>query len=309
MNIEDYVSEALKDIGAELKEYAEMAMKSIQDGANIFLKEMTDFVLYTPDITQDPVLIKLWGIIKIISFSLVGGMFVWEGLKKFLAVDNVLNTTEFKKMFVRMIYGLIMAIFSLDIVSLLLRFNEALINTMRDNFPVMIANEIGVSGLFSTIMVFVLMIVQIVIGVKLLLQYWIRIAELWFLAVTGPIVYTLWINPNWSNYLGSWFRKLISTVFTTFVWCILITLYSSMVSMVSSIDMLYGYSFLGPVASICLSVALLLVMTETPSFLREFMNDHGSMLQKIKSTSTNVVRGIKTPLNFASRVKGWMVKK
>jgi len=304
------ISEAVEgyfdDMGNNFKEILNSVLQSIQDGANFFLKEMTDFVLYTPDISSDPVVLKLWSIVKVISFALIGVMFVWEGFKRGVTLNNLSRVVEFKEMFVRLIYGIILTVFSLDIVKILLNFNDALIDTVRQSFPIVVEQQIGVSGFFSTLMVIALLVVQIVIGVKLILQYWIRIAELWLMTVISPIMYVLWINPMWSGYLGQWFRRLTTTIFTTFIWCILLSLYSSMVSMVASAGMLSGYPILGPIASMCLSIALLLVMVETPSFLRTFMDSHESALTMLKNTGSKVMGGVKKPFNVAGKVTGWI---
>lgn len=303
--LREQLDELFANVGQSIENAFYWLAEQLQHGSNIFIKEMLDFVLYTPTIAGDPIVDKIWNIVRTISFSLVGVMFVWEGFKKGISSD-LIRTVEFKQMFIRMIYGIILSVFSLDLIDILINFNEALVMTMKDNFTIQINNDFNTVGIFSTIMTMILLVVQIVIGVKLILQYWMRIAELWFMAVVGPVMYTLWINPNWAGYLGSWFRRLTSTIFTTFAWSILIAIYSALVSMVASAGMLVGYPTLGPVAGMCLSIALLLVMIETPSFLREFMHSHDSALKLAKNNITQAVRAVKTPI---IRVSGWLKPK
>lgn len=309
-SVNSYLDGIMSDLYEKMKELANHAMEQIQSGANIFLKEMLDFVLYTPTLANDPIIEKLWNIVRTISFSLIGLMFVWEGFKKGVSSD-LIRTVEFKQMFVRMIYGLVLSVFSLDLIDIIIRFNEALVTTMKDNFTIQLDSGLQSTGVFSSIMILALLVVQVVIGIRLILQYWMRIAELWFMAIIGPIMYTLWINPNWSGYLGQWFRRLTSTVFTTFAWSIIIAIYSAMISMIASAGMMVGFPTLGPIAGMCLSIALLLVMVETPSFLRQFIDSHQSAVTLAKANITQAVKAAKAirSLNVKGKVAGWMVKR
>lgn len=281
--------------------------ESLQSGANVFLSEMLSFVLQTPLIAANPVIVEIWAIVRVISFSIIGIMFAWEGFKKVISSDNVIRHVEFKEMFVRMIYGIILAVFSLDIIDIMIGFDNALVNTVKNAFPVTINNNIGVNGAFSFIMVIALMIVQVVLGVKLIIQYWMRMAEILLMAVLGPLMYTLWINPKWGNYLGRWIDRLITNIFTTFVWALIIALYSGMVSAVASAGMLVGFPTLGPIAGICLSIALLLVMIDTPEFLRSYLHSGQSPINMIKSTVSNIKNS--APTKIAQRATGWMLNR
>ncbi|MNB96076.1 hypothetical protein D3C81_753420 [compost metagenome] len=301
-NLKDSTKDLALELWDQIKDAFVILAQNLQEGANIFLKEMIDFVLYTPDIAGDPIIIKLWTIIRTISFALVGVMFVWEGFKKGVSMD-LIRTVEFKQMFTRMIYGIILSVFSLDLIDIIIHFNDALIQTMKDNFPILIETTLNTTGVFSTIMVIVLLVVQVVIGIKLILQYWMRMAEIWLMAVLGPLMYTLWINPNWSGYLSQWFRRLTTTIFTTFVWSVIIALYSAMVSLVATTGMLVGFPTLGPIAAMCLSISLLLVMVETPSFLAGFMDSHQNALKLAKNNITSIVRTVKNPVGKAA---GWL---
>ncbi|MNY13374.1 hypothetical protein D3C86_1465060 [compost metagenome] len=133
-----------------------------------------------------------------------------------------------------------------------------------------------------------------------------RIAEIWLMAVLGPIMYTLWINPKWANYLGRWVDRLITNIFTAFVWALIIALYSGMVSAVASAGMLVGFPTLGPIAGICLSIALLLVMIDTPSFLRTYMDSGQNPISMIKNTAAAVKSS--TPVGIAKKAGGWLLK-
>ncbi|MDF2533991.1 MAG: hypothetical protein K0R18_148 [Bacillales bacterium] len=280
---------------------------SLQTGANSFLSEMLGFVLQTPLIAANPVILQIWAIVRVISFSIIGLMFVWEAFKKIISSDNVIRHVEFKEMFIRMVYGIILAVFSLDIIDMMIGLDNALVNTVKNAFPIIVNNSITVNGTFSFIMTLVLIVVQIVLGVKLMIQYWMRMAEIWLMAVLGPLMYTLWINPKWGGYLSSWVSRLTTNIFTTFVWALIISLYSGMVSIVASTGMLIGFPTLGPIAGICLSIALLLVMIETPDFLRQHLASGKNPIAMIKSTVNNVRNS--TPLRITKRAAGWMLKK
>jgi hypothetical protein len=297
--------EIANKIGEKLGEWFYYIADQIQIGSNAFIKEILDFVLYTPDIAGDEIVVTIWNIVRVISFALIGMMFVWEGFKKGISTD-VLKTIEFKQMLIRMIYGIVLSVFSLDIIDILIGFNNTLVQTVKDNFVIHFQTEFTKVGFFGTLVTIVILVVQMVIGIKLLLQYWMRIAEIWFMAVVSPIMYTLWINPSWSGYLNQWFSRLSSTIFTTVAWAILIAIYSSLVSMVSYSTILVGYPTLGPIAGMCLSIALLLVMIEVPDFLRGFMVSHQSAVKLAKNNITQAVKTIKNPV---TKVGGWIKKR
>lgn len=305
--LSDWIKENWEYFLDHLSEAFHMLVDSLQTGANGFLSEMLSFVLQTPFVAANPIILQIWSTVRIISFAIIGLMFVWEAFKKVISSDNVIRHVEFKEMFVRMIYGIILAVFSLDIIDLMIGFNNALVDTVKGAFPIVINNVISTNGVFSFVMVLALIVVQVVLGVKLIIQYWMRIAEIWLMAVLGPLMYTLWINPKWGGYLSKWVDRLISNIFTTFVWALIIALYSGMVSAVASAGMLVGFPTLGPIAGICLSIALLLVMIETPEFLRSYMSAGKNPINMIKGTINNVRNS--TPIRFTQKAAGWMLKK
>lgn len=312
-DFKDSIKDGLKDswdtLAANSKELFRMICENLEESSNKLLQELMDFVLYTPTLADDPIIMQIWTIVRIISFSLIGMMFVWEAFKKVLSVDNIVSTVEFKTMMTRLIYGLVFAVFSLDIIDLMINFNQALIETIKTNFTINIKQELSINGVFGFIMVFALMAVQMVLAIKLILQYWMRIAEIWLMAVLGPIVYVLWINPNWGGYLRQWVSRLTSTIGTTLIWAILFAIYSAMVSLVASTGMLVGFPTLGPIAAICLSIALLLTMHQTPSFLRGFMQSEQSALDIMKSTTKDVVSTYKKPISLTKKATGWLRKR
>jgi len=303
-SIKDWTGDTFDSLKEDLGDMFIYLSEQIQQGANGFLSEMMEFVLHTPLIAENEVIVTLWGTVRVVSFAIIGIMFAWEGFKKVISSDNVIRAVEFKEMFVRMIYGIILAVFSLDIIDLMITFNNVLIDTVTGIFPMVTDATLSVNGVFSFVMVTALVIVQLVLGVKLILQYWMRIAEIWLMAVLGPLMYTLWINPSWGNYLGRWVSRLTTTIFTTFVWALILAIYSGMVSMVAATGMLVGFPTLGPIAGICLSIAMLLVMIQTPDFLRAFLDNQPNALALIKSTYNNVKNS--TPAGLAKKATGWV---
>lgn len=308
-SLEEAIQSRVDSFTTEMSNILHTVFSSVESAANKFLKEMIDFVLYTPTLAEDPIVFKLWTIVRIISFSLVGMIFVWEAFKKLFSTDNVVSSVEFKTMLTRMIYGLILAVFSLDIIDLMINFNQAFIETIKLNFTISLDQNLTINGVFGFIMVIALLIIQIVLAIKLILQYWMRIAEIWMMAIFGPILYILWINPNWGGYLRQWVSRLTSTIGTTLVWAILFAIYSALVSLVSATGMLVGFPTLGPIASMCLSIALLLTMNHTPAFLRGFMQNQQSVIDIMKSTANDVVSTTKKPINIVRKATGWLRKK
>jgi hypothetical protein len=311
------LGDSLKSVAAEgwehFKENAAdlfaMLADNLQEFANTFLKEMMDFVLYTPLVAEDPIITKLFGIVRIISFSLIGLMFVWEGFKKAVSVDDIMSHAEFKKMFVRMIYAFVLAIFSLDMIDILIHFDNALITTVKNMFPVQIKNELTVNGTWAFVTVIALIIMQVVMGIKLILQYWMRIAELWLMAILGPLVFTMWINPSNAGQYSNWIRRIIVLVFTTFVWALMFCLYGAMVSLTASTGMLTAFPLLGPIATICLSLAMLMLMNKVPSMLSQYVDNSPNAVTMLKQTAGSVISTSKMPFKTARKVAGWLKPK
>lgn len=315
MSVMDSITNGLKGVVREKwDEFAHHAddlfayvAQNLQEHANAFLREMIDFILETPLVTDEPIVHHVWSIVRVISFSLVGLMFTWEGFKLAISGGEVLRTVEFKTMFTRMIIGIVLAAFSLDIIDLIIRFNNALIDMVKVNFPITIQRHLTVSGTFGFVMDLALIITQVIIGIRLILQYWMRLAEIWLMSVLSPIVYVLWINPHWGSYYFQWFHRLTTTIFTTFVWALILAMYSSMISMVASSGTLASFPTLGPIAGMCLSVSMLLMMIETPSFLRRFMDNQPSALGLLRKTSGNIMRS--PQVRTARKIKDWIIKR
>ncbi|AEO93413.1 gp153 [Bacillus phage G] len=306
-SIKKEVGESWELIKENIGDFFLYLSQQLQEGANSFLAEMLDFVLYTPLVADNEIILSIWATVRIISFALIGVMFVWEGFKKVISTDNIIRHVEFKEMFVRMVYGIVLAVFSLDIIDLMINFNNVLIDTVKSSFPMTLESKLNINGVFSFLMVLALVIVQVVLGIKLVLQYWMRIAEIWLMAVLGPLVYVLWINPGskLSGVLSQWVSRLTTTIFTTFIWALILAIYSGMVSMIASAGMLAGFPTLGPIAGICLSIAMLLIMIETPAFLRSFMDNQPNALHLVKKVYTNVKSS--TPMGFANKAAGWIL--
>src|SRR6185312_8415067 len=99
--------------------------------------------------------------------------------------------------------------------------------------------------------------------------------------------------------------RLTTTIFTTFIWALILAIYSGMVNMVSAAGMLVGFATLGPIAGICLSIAMLLIMIETPSFLKSFIDNQPNALQLLKKTYSSVKSS--TSLGMAKKAAGWVM--
>lgn len=297
-SVKDSVVESLNGVWDSIQTHAADLFaylgEQLKDGVTALMKELIDLILTTPHVADNPVVFKMWVIIKTISFCLIGLMFVWEGFKKVTSQGSVGRAIEFKDMFVRLVYGLILATFSLDIVDIIINFNNALVDTMRDNFSMTIDSTLNTTSAWNFIVTLALVVVQIVLSIKLAIQYFMRQAEIWLMAVLGPIVYTLWISPNFSGYLSSWMRRLFTTVFTSFFWSLILVMYTAMIGTVALTGTVWG---------MCMSIALLLVMLETPSYLRQFMDSGSNPIQMLN----NVKRGAQAKMLQARRVAGAVV--
>lgn len=292
--LNNWFSEKIDNLKEDLSDILIYLSEQLKEGITTLMQELVDLILVLPNVSGVPEVVQMWSFMKLISFSIIGLMFVWEGFKKVMSHENIGRTVEFKNMCVRLVYGLILAVLSLDIVDVMINFNNALVETLRDNFNVYIDTKIDTSTVWSYLMTVALVIVQLVLCVRIAIQHFMRLAEIWLMTIIGPVFYVLWINPGMSGYLGSWMRRLFSTIFTTFIWAVILVLYTGLISIVAA---------KGTIWAMCMSIALLLVMLETPSYLRQFMDAQQNPIQLIRKTKNDIVSKYRQVSSIKNRFK------
>lgn len=287
--VDDTWEKAKSDIG----DFFISLDEQIRTGVSSLMEDLVDLILTTPTVSDQPIVHQIWSDIQIISFCIIGGLFVWKGLELVLSNGSIGRNVDIKDMFVRMIYGIILAVASLAIVDIMIYLNNAFVEGFRARFPMVIDSKIYRDNTFTYILSMALIVVQIVLSVRIAIQYFMRLGEIWLMTVLGPLFYTLWINPSMGGYLSTWLRRLFTTIFTQFIWAVILALYTGFVSMVA-LD--------GTVWSMCMSLALLLTMLKTPNYLHQFMHSTENPFQIMNQAKSRTLRNMRKVKNFKSGI-------
>lgn len=277
--------------------------EQVRTGVSNLMDDLINLILSTPTVSDQPTVYAIWETIRLISFAIIGGLFVWKGFEMVVSHGSIGRTVDVKDMFVRMIYGIILAVFSLNIVDIMINLNNAFVEGIRDNFSMSIDSKVYRDSFFSYIMSLALLVVQLVLAVRIAIQYFMRLGEIWLMAVLAPLFYTLWINPSMSGYLGTWVRRMFTTIFTQFIWAVILALYTGFVGMMAMDGTVWG---------MCMSLALLLTMLKTPNYLHQFMQSAENPLQIMSNAKNRTLSNARKIRNFkngiSKKVTGFIKK-
>lgn len=291
--ITEAINIGIDNFQADLKELFLNIGEVIRDGVMNLMHELVDLILTTPTVSDNPVIVKIWVVMRAISYSLIALMFIWQGFMNVVSSSNIGRTVDFKDMFTRMIYALILSTISLNIIDVVIHFNNALIDTLKSNFSIAIDSKLDKTTAWNYFITMCLLIVQVVLSIRIAIQYFMRLGEIWVMSILSPVVYTLWIMPGFGGYLKSWLSRIISVIFTTFFWALILVIYTAMVSLVSLNGTIWG---------MCMSIALLLFMLKTPSYFNQFLHAQENPLQILNGMKTNVLQRYKVAKGVKSRI-------
>ena len=151
---------------------------------------------------------------------------------------------------------------------------------MTKNFS--IANLIpGVKG-SGLILAIALLCVELFVSLKILIGFWMRMSELVFLGVISPVVFVLYINKEWGNFLKSWWKRIAAITFTQVAQVALLIIYSAMVN---------GLVLSGTFNGICLSIATLFLVDGVPKLISNLIDSDTGVKTAARTVKRLTTRG------------------
>lgn len=233
-------------------------------GKNIekIMKIMLDTITRMPLLSSLHTMMKAYYIVLIISVSCISCIFAYKGIKMLFSIDEF-DKIEGKQIFSRLIYSIMLEILSLRYIDALIIFNNLIISFMVAKLPILpLISDIDNS--YGALLPIVMLLIELAIAVKILIGFWMRMAELVFAGITSPILFTLWINNEWAGFLKNWNRRIVVLIFTQSTQIILLIIYTLMLD---------GWALSGTFNGICLAVATLFSLDRAPKILQLFADD------------------------------------
>jgi len=246
-------------------------------GVNIekIMKIMLDTISHMPLLSSLREMMTAYYMVLIISLSCISCIFAYKGIKMLFSLDEI-DRLEGKQIFSRLVYSLILGILSLKYIDALIIFNNLIISFMISKLSIMptISN---IDNSYGIILPIFLLLIELGILIKILIGFWMRMAELIFAGIISPIMFTLWINNEWSGFLKSWNKRIIVLIFTQSTQVLLLIIYTLMLN---------EWMLSGTLNGICLSVAALFSLDRAPKVLQTFADN--SAYADAKRTMTKV---------------------
>ena len=252
------------------------------------VKNMIKTLTKMPYLHNIPQILPVYNSIRIICVSCIGVVICYKGLKTLFSYDN--NTRmQNKELMGRLGYAAVFGAFSIPMIDALIKFNNILIELLTSKFTMIpMMNIVGSS--YGFLLSMSLLIIELLCSIKIMIDFWSRMAELVFMGTISPIIMLLWINGEWSNYLKTWFRRVVVLIFSQFAQVLLLILYSIIVS---------GLLLTGTLNGIFLSIAMLLFMIKVPKIMGEFFQPSSTIVDL-----KNSLKKIKSLKNGFSKFKG-----
>jgi hypothetical protein len=234
-------------------------------------KNILDVITNMPLISSLNEMKIIYWVVLGISVSCISCIFAYKGIKLLFSLDEM-NRSEGKRIFSRLIYSLILEMLSLKYIDALIIFNNLIMGFMISK-----TNNLSIASVmndeYGFFLPLILLLIELGILVKILIGFWMRMAELVFAAIVSPVMFTLWINNEWSGFLRNWNRRVIVLTFTQSAQVLLLIIYTLMLN---------GWTKYGTFNSICLTVAALFSIDRAPKILQVFSGD--SSYDQVKST-------------------------
>jgi len=243
------------------------------------MQEMLNTITKVPHISSIKGISPIYNSMKAISISCLSAVFVYKSLKLMFS-DDVNGKVESKKIFSRLAYSLVLSNASMPIIDMMIDFNNNLIGVLLKNFTIMPILGKKINKTYGIVISIILLLLELFCTLKIMIQYWMRMSELVFTGVISPIIFTMWINDQWSGFLSQWWKRVSMLIFTQFFQILILVLYSMLIS---------GLALSGTFNGICLAIGSLLLLCETPKVLSGFMDTGNNAsritdsLKKIKS--------------------------
>ena len=231
------------------------------------LKMMYSLITKFPNISEMTELNTIWQFVTLISVGCIGLVIVYLGFKMFVSASSA-NKINIVTIFERLVYSSCFIAVNRLLIDLIIDFNNTLVDVFVKKFDLinLLNPDVYISEWVGLVAVG-LAIFQLFLSVKIMIGYFLRVAEVTLMYVTTPIMCTLWINPNWSGHLNTWINRLVSLIFTQFAQVIILIIYSQLI---------FGFFESISIFNICLGSAFLILMNNMPSWIEKYISPDNS---------------------------------
>lgn len=290
----DWIQQLLASAGEKIQTFFFRLSENIYNGLMFLMQEMIKLIREVPLIKDTPEIRDIWLMMLYISCSFITLIIVYLAFKNMCSIGDITRTIEMKNIFGRLIYTLVLILGSLTFVDWLITFNNLLVDFLMNTFKVEESMQyLSSDNFISNLVAAALIIYQMYLAIKIMIGYWLRIAELNLMVVASPVVFVLWINPNWGSYLSEWVRRIVSLIFSNFIQVLLMVLYSKMV---------LRFFNTGTISSLCLAAAFLILMNNTPTFFDRFVSKDNSA-QIVSKTFKNITNKSKSSMQKVNNIR------
>ena len=239
----------------------------IYENLTFTLKMMYSLITKFPKISEMTELNTIWQFVTLISVGCIGLVIVYLGFKMFVSASSA-NKINIVTIFERLVYSSCFIAVNRLLIDLIIDFNNTLVDVFVKKFDLinLLNPDVYISEWVGLVAVG-LAIFQLFLSVKIMIGYFLRVAEVTLMYVTTPIMCTLWINPNWSGHLNTWINRLVSLIFTQFAQVIILIIYSQLI---------FGFFESISIFNICLGSAFLILMNNMPSWIEKYISPDNS---------------------------------
>ena len=261
------------------------------------ITEMISLISKFPLLSEVPELYEIWQLMSYTSFTCIGLIIVYLATKKIGSAASAANNIQMQVIFSRVIYAGIFVAGSRLFIDLLIQLNNILVEVFVIRFDIKASfQNMKLDDLVSNIVITALIGYQIYLAIKIMIGYWLRVAEVFLIYVVSPAFYVLWVNPSWGGFLSSWIQRLVTLVFSQFIQIIIMIIYSKLI---------VRFFVSGSISNVCLATAFLILMHNTPTWLQRHLAPDSSVkiMSKTFNKTKKVGSKVKSKLNRFRKVK------
>lgn len=217
-------------------------------------------ILVTPAVQGNEPVARTLGVVRVLAGGLLVLAVMWSGLRGVLGLS-------FKSL--PMVAGqAVLALAGMSLTPLAVDTLTGLVNqvvgVVMGAAGGAVALEVVKSPPGNGLAIILFWVVALAVGVNLLVGYYVRLVELYFLVAVSPVAWVLAVGDQFRPVMGTWAREVAVLAVTPLAHSLQLLLLSAMLTGAAG----------GPPSfeQLLLSLAALLFMVKTPTWLRRFIH-------------------------------------
>ena len=264
----------------------------IQSAAKPFLDGLAFFTTATPLMAGNSSVFNLWLAIVGIADGLFVLVVALLGFHVMSFATFGLEEIEFKHLLPRIGLVFLLVNSSIFLIDGVIGVSNGMISALNAAFPAKsvwqalsgVVTHSGTLGLAALLM----MVAFLILAVMLMIYYVLRLVTLYIGAVLSPILFLLWLLPDFKDFVETAAKTYIGTIFVLFIHVVILELAASIFAgmIISSPD-----QTLNPIMSMVVGVATILALLKTQSVLSQmsYMSLGPRTAAKLGGQLSNVV--------------------